>query len=58
MAWFLVEKANHLALHGIFDREEDANHHLRYVIPEYVSKRYFMDKNLNVDSFEVVEVKP
>ncbi len=58
MPWHLVEKNNHLALHGVFDREEDAKRHLRDVVPEYVTKRYFMDKLLTADSFEIIEANP
>lgn len=57
MQFVIVEKNNHLALHGIFDSRERADRHLTVVIPEYVRKSYFMDKTLTSDSFEVIERK-
>lgn len=54
MQFAIVEKANHLALHGIFDSIERAERHLAVTIPEYVARRYFMDKTLGVESFEVI----
>ena len=50
----IVEKKNHLAVHGIFDSRERAEHHLTKVIPHYVARSYFMDKTLRADDFEVV----
>ena len=49
----IVEKANRLAVHGIFDTLERAQRHLNYVIPGYVARGYYMDKTLTRDSFEV-----
>ena len=51
----LVEKNNHLAVHGLFDSRERAEHHLAVNIPVYVARRYFMDKTLKPDSFEIIE---
>lgn len=53
--YWLVEKVNHLALHGIFDSRASAMRHLNQVIPEYVRKSFFMDKTLTAGSFEVIE---
>lgn len=53
----LVEKKNHLAIHGWFYSRETAERHLREVIPSYVAKGYFMDKTLKADDFEVIEKK-
>lgn len=50
----LVEKKNHLAIHGQFDTMERAQLHLRHVIPEYVRKGYFMDKTLQPEDFEII----
>lgn len=50
----IMEKANHLAVHGLFDSRERAERHLSEVIPGYVAKSYFMDKMLTADSFEIV----
>lgn len=50
----IVEKKNHLAVHGLFDSRERAERHLTEVIPEYIRKGFFMDKTLTADSFEVV----
>ena len=57
MEYALTEKANHLAIHGIFDSKERADQHLREIIPDYVRKSYFMDKTLTADSFEIIEYK-
>jgi len=51
----LVEKKNHLAVHGLFSSLESAENHLKNVIPEYVEKRYFMDKTLTKDDFEIIQ---
>lgn len=56
MTWWIVEKRNHLALHGIFDARERAEHHLKEVIPPYVRLGYFMDKSLQATDFEIIEV--
>jgi len=50
----LVEKKNHLAVHGLFYSREKAEKHLRETIPEHVRKGYFMDKTLTADDFEVI----
>jgi hypothetical protein len=50
----LVEKQNHLAVHGLFDSLESAQKHLEKNIPDYVAKGYFMDKTLTKDSFEII----
>jgi hypothetical protein len=57
MQLVIVEKNNHLAVHGIFDSRERAEIHLTVVIPEYVRKSYFADKTLTSDSFKVIERK-
>jgi hypothetical protein len=49
----LVEKANPLHLHGLFETRERAERHLEVNIPEYCAKGYFMDKTLTPDSFEI-----
>lgn len=53
----LVEKNNHLAVHGLFDSKKRAERHLNEVIPKYVERGFFMDKTLTKDSFEVVSAK-
>jgi hypothetical protein len=55
MTYALVEKANHLAIHGLFDTLERAENHLTNVVPVYVAKDYFMDKTLTPDSFEIIK---
>lgn len=50
----IVEKKNHLAVHGIFDYMESAEKHLKNVIPEHVRKGYFMDKTLTADDFIIL----
>ncbi len=54
MGYKIVEKKNHLAVHGLFHSRESAERHLTDVIPEYVAKKYFMDKTLTDDDFEVL----
>lgn len=51
----VVEKQNHLAVHGIFESRESAERHIAETIPVYVAKGYFMDKTLTAESFEVIE---
>lgn len=53
----IVEKKNHLAVHGLFDSMERAERHLSEVIPVYVAKGYFMDKILRADDFEILVEK-
>lgn len=52
--WALVEKRNHSILHALFDSKERAEQHLAKVIPDYVAKRYFMDKTLTATDFEII----
>ena len=52
--WAIVEKANHLAVHGLFDSLDRAVQHLNVVVPDYVEKSYFDDKTLTADSFEII----
>lgn len=54
----LVEKDNHLAVHGLFDSVLRAERHLANNIPEYCKRGYFMDKTLTPDSFEIIESNP
>jgi len=51
----IVEKKNHLAVHGLFDSKESAERHLMEVIPAYVARGYFTDKTLRADDFEVMD---
>ena len=55
MGYALVEKRNHLALHGLFGTKERADQHLLQTVPLYVARGYFMDKALTADDFEVVQ---
>lgn len=57
MQWIIVEKRNHLRIHGIYDSQERAEWALRVRIPNYVEKGYFMDKTLKANDFEVI-MKP
>ena len=50
----IVEKKNHLAVHGLFDSMGRAKRHLNEIIPEYVRKSYFMDKTLTATDFEII----
>jgi hypothetical protein len=51
----LVERRNHLAVHGIFDSLERAERHLRVIVPLYLAQGYFTDKTLVADSFEIIQ---
>ena len=58
MAQFkMVEKANPLALHGLFDTRARAERHLALNVPEYCAKGFYTDKTLTPDSFEIVPCK-
>lgn len=50
----IVEKSNHLAVHGLFDSMDRAERHLKEVIPVYVNRGYFMDKTLKADDFMIL----
>lgn len=55
MAQFkLVEKANHLHVHGHFDTKERAERHLKESVPDYCKRGFYMDKRLTSDSFEII----
>lgn len=58
MEYAIVEKANHLAVHGIFDTRERAEAFLAGTIPLYVARGFYMDKTLRADSFEVIHYAP
>jgi hypothetical protein len=51
----IIEKQNHLAVHGIFDSLHRAEYHLKNIIPTYIEKGYFMDKTLKPTDFEIVK---
>lgn len=55
--FYIVEKNNPLAIHGIFDTEDRAIRHLAEVIPDYVARGFFMDKTLTPDSFIIQQRK-
>lgn len=50
----LVERKNHLHVHGLFMSRESAERHLRDTIPDYCARGYFMDKTLTPSDFEVI----
>ncbi len=54
MAFLIVEKKNHNAVHGIFDTLDRADNHLQNVIPVYCQRGYYMNKSLKADDFEVI----
>lgn len=58
MEYAIVEKANHLAVHGIFDTPRRAEAFLRGTILVYVAQGLYMDKTLHADSFEVIPYSP
>lgn len=53
----IVEKKNHLAIHGLFYSKERAEQFIKDTIPTYVGRGYYMDKTLTADCFEVIERK-
>jgi len=53
----IVERNNKLAVHGLFDSLDSAQHHLQVNIPMYVARGYFMDKTLRADDFVIEEWK-
>lgn len=58
MEYAIVEKANPLAVHGIFDTRDRAEAFLAGAIPVHVARGYFIDKTLRADSFEVIPYAP
>lgn len=58
MEFLIVEKSNHLSVHGIFSTKERAELFLSEDIPFYVAKSYFSDKTLTSNSFEIIEREP
>jgi len=54
----LVEKNNHLAVHGLFYSRESAEKHLRDNIPTYIAKGYFTDKTLTANDFIIIDATP
>jgi|GEM_PF-4384237 len=57
MKFKIIETANPLAIHGLFDTRAAAEKHLRDIIPAYVRMRFFTDKALVAESFSVVSNK-
>jgi hypothetical protein len=53
----LVEKKDHLAVHGLFATRDSAERHLRDTIPEYVRRGFFTNRGLTADSFEIISNK-
>jgi hypothetical protein len=51
----VIEKANPLAVHGLFDTLERAQYWIDKKAPEYCLRGYFMDKTLTPDSFTIVK---
>lgn len=58
MEYAIVEKKNHLAVHGIFGTRDRADAFLSGTIPIHVARGYFMDKTLRADSFDVIPYAP
>ena len=58
MEYAIVEKKNHLAVHGVFDTRDRAEAFLAGTIPIHVARGYLMDKTLRADSFEVLPYAP
>lgn len=58
MQYQIVEKRNHLAVHGIFYSKERAEQFLKETVPYYITRGLYTDKTLTAESFEVIERKP
>jgi hypothetical protein len=54
MGYKLVERRDHLAVHGYFDSLERAAWHLEHNIPRYVARGFFVDKTLKADDFIIL----
>lgn len=52
--WMIVEKKNHLAVHGLFDSKERAEKFLKETIPVHCARGYHMDKTLTPTDFVIV----
>ena len=50
----LIEKKNHLAVHGLFQTRQSAERHLTGNVPEYCKRGFFMDKTLKPESFTII----
>lgn len=55
--YWIIEKTNPNALHGIFSSKESAERNLREVKPRECALGYFMDKTLTADSFTVIPAR-
>lgn len=53
----IVEKKNHLHIHGIFHSKERAERFIKDTIPTYCTRGYYVDKTLKPESFEAIEMK-
>lgn len=53
--FYLVEKKDHLAVHGHFYAYERAKQFLENDIVFYCANGYFVDKTLAPDDFEIIE---
>ena len=57
--WRIVEKKNHLAVHQLFGQSESsARRFLAETVPIYCNRKYYMDKTLTPDDFEVLGPAP
>ena len=54
MTYLVVEKDNRLAVHAHCETKESAGKWINKNAVEYCAKRYFMDKTLTPESFEVI----
>jgi hypothetical protein len=54
MTYYLVEKKDHLVVHGIFHSLERAKQFLATDVPIYCERGYYMDKTLTADDFEII----
>lgn len=55
MKFYIVEKANPLAVHAICSTRESAERWIAVNAVEYCAKGYFMDKTLTPDSFTILD---
>lgn len=56
--YVMREKANPLAVHGMFDTLASAERHLSETVPSYLARGFYADKSLTIHSFEIAEIDP
>jgi len=55
MIFKIIVSKNRGAVHGEFSDLERAKNHLNTVVPVYIDRGIFMDKDLRVGDFEIID---